>query len=541
MGALTLKSFPFELRGWEIEKLESIDPTDGFGSDTKVYLNKDQVIQIEPDYNNNSYSTWLTDKGRQFFDGIFGIWNLNSKIKKNNFKKESSWLNLVQTLIQTLYITEHCRTLPNKNKFLTIIFENTSIEILGLLNVLSDNQSFLKIRRAENFKIDNDIESKFQLNTASNKIKLSKSTLCLLVSNNPRYEGSFLNLTLRQRFLKGDLKCFVVGSLIDLTFPVSFLGNNLRVLKNIAEGNNLICQNFKSSKNPTLIFNYELLKRSDGKNSLQMLHVLKYANVFSCSWNGLNVLSPSLSEVGTQSLNKFLPLHKNDLDNFNALYFLNVHSSNIHNLKKIAELKLLKSSFILNNSVNLFIDQNSSINNNIDFCNKLKNESTTKNFQKYLYVPSSMFYENEETFVNTEGFIKRTNKLIFKKKTKNNWQVLRKIFKHIRTNFRFLNNKNNDSIIFNSKKITNFKNYINFQYQATQILTGINFYLSLKNESFVLINTSHLKPKCIKLQSTKLKYWLDDFFNGGKDGYSHNSLILSNCSKILRSKSTNFF
>jgi NADH dehydrogenase/NADH:ubiquinone oxidoreductase subunit G len=45
-----------------------------------------------------------------------------------------------------------------------------------------------------------------------------------------------------------------------------------------------------------------------------------------------------------------------------------------------------------------------------------------------------MFYENEETFINTEGFIKRTSKLIFDKKTKNSWQILRRILKHLNTN-----------------------------------------------------------------------------------------------------------
>ena len=72
MGALTLKSFPFELRGWDIEKFESIDPTDGFGSSTRVYISKQQVVQIEPDYNTTTSNSWLSDKGRQFFDGIFG-------------------------------------------------------------------------------------------------------------------------------------------------------------------------------------------------------------------------------------------------------------------------------------------------------------------------------------------------------------------------------------------------------------------------------------------------------------------------------------
>ena len=96
MGALTLKSFPFELRGWDIEKLESIDPTDGFGSATRVYVNKDQIVQIEPDFNIHSSNTWLTDKGRQFFDGIFGVWNLSDK---NNITEV--WSNIIKSITQT--------------------------------------------------------------------------------------------------------------------------------------------------------------------------------------------------------------------------------------------------------------------------------------------------------------------------------------------------------------------------------------------------------------------------------------------------------
>jgi NADH dehydrogenase/NADH:ubiquinone oxidoreductase subunit G len=537
MGALTLKSFPFELRGWDIEKLESIDPTDGFGSDTRVYISKDQIVQIEPDFNINSSSAWLTDKGRQFFDGIFGTWNSKNTLELNN----TTWSNLIKSITQTLYMLEHCRTQQSNNNYLTIVFENLSLELLSLLTVISQNQSFLKIRRAENLKINNDLESNLQLNIVSDKVKLNSSTLCLLISNNPRYEGYYLNLNLRQRFLKGDFKCLIVGSLIDLTFPVSFMGSNLNVLKNIIEGNNLICQEFKSSKNPILVFNYELLKRSDGKDSLEMLKVLRYANVFSSSWNGLNMLSPSLSEVGTQYLNKFLPLNDKDLTNFSPLYFLNVTTSNVSNLKKITELKLLNHTKFNTNNDHLYfcLDQSSKINNNIQFYNDL---TVTTNRNKYLYLPSSMFYENEETFINTEGFIKRTTKLIFKKKTKNNWQVLRKIFKHLSTNIVFLNNKNNNSIFVNTKKIGSFKNYTNFQYQATQTLTNVNFYLSTKNESFRLFDgVSNFKQKRVKLKVTKFKYWLDDFFNGGKDEYSQHSLVLSNCSKILRSKCTNFF
>jgi NADH dehydrogenase/NADH:ubiquinone oxidoreductase subunit G len=295
MGALTLKSFPFELRGWDIEKFESIDPTDGFGSNTRVYISKDQIIQIEPDYNVHTFNTWLTDKGRQFFDGIF----VNTLLEKQ--KTKNSWAHIIKTLSQTLYIFDHCNKQQSKNYFVTIVFENLSIEVLGILLFMSQNYSFINLKRAENIRLNNDLESNYQLNLASNKIKLNTSTLCLLISNNPRYEGYYLNLNLRQKFLKGNFKCLMIGSLIDLTFPVSFLGSNLNTVKTIVEGNHLSCQDLKSAKNPTIVVSSELLKRHDGKNVFSMLKMLEYANAFTSSWNVLNLLTSSLSEMGTVS------------------------------------------------------------------------------------------------------------------------------------------------------------------------------------------------------------------------------------------------
>lgn len=542
MGALTLKSFPFKVRGWDVEKFKSIDPTDGFGSNTRVYISKNQIVQIEPSYNIHTFNTWLTDKGRQFFDGIFGIWSL--KDQKTISLEKNSWANAIKTLIQTVYVFDHCNNQQSKNQFFTIIFENLSIEILSILLLLSQNYSFINLKRCENFKSNNDLEADFQLNLGTDEIKLKTSTLCLLVANNPRYEGYYLNLNLRQRFLKGNFKCLTIGSLINLTFPISFIGSNLKVLKTIVEGNNTICQDLNFSENPFLIINSELSKRNNNNEISKMLKIFKYSNIFSSSWNGLNTLTPALSETGTQSIAKFLPFNSKDITNFSTLYLVNTSLTNITNLKQITE------SYIINYSFNtakklattqLFIDQSPNPNNNLNFCNKI-NELQNKNSIKYLYLPNSMFYENEETFINTEGLIKHTTKLIFKKQTKNNWQLFRKIFKQLKTQTISLNNKNNQFIFINSNKINDFRNFISFHYFATQSLTNLTFYLNLKTEPFILTGKSlKFKLNYSKIIQTKIKYWLDDFFSGGKDEYSQNSLILTNCSKILRSESTNFF
>lgn len=539
MGALTLKTFPFELRGWDIEKFESIDPTDGFGSNTRVYISKDQIVQIEPDYNSHTFNTWITDKGRQFFDGIFGSWGSDSNQK--NSIETNIWFETIQLMLKTLYVFDHCNKHQSKNHFFTIVFENISIEILGLLKIIEQNYSFIKLRRAENYKINNDFESDFQLNSIKDKNKLSSSTICLLISTNSRYEGFFLNLNLRQRYFKGDFKCLTLGSFIDLTFPVSFLGSNLKVLRDISEGNHLLCQDLKISKNNLLVYNMEMLKRHDGKNIVNMLKMLKYSNIFNKTWNGLNTLSPSLSETGNQVISNVLPLNNQDLSNFSSLYFLNVNFNSLAHLKKIAELKLL--NYVENmNSIHLeklILNQTSNFNTNVPLYDNLLSLKE-KDLNKYLHLPTSMFYENQETFINTEGYFKRTTKLINTKKTKNSWQILRRFIKKFKYQIKFLETKENNIIFFNSKKRTDFNNYLSFQYYATQSLTNLSFYLNIQTKSFFLKNNL-LKEKQYKIMDTKIKYWLDDFFSGGKDEYSHNSLVLTNCSRILRTESTNFF
>ena len=541
MGALTLKSFPFELRGWDIEKFESFDPTDSFGSNTRVYVSKNQIVLVEPDYNSNKLNTWLTDKGRQFFDGIFNTW-YNTKELKTTQNAKNFWSELLSKITEYAYLIDHCNKQFLTKKFFVIVVENVSLEVLNILLILSQNYSFIKLRRAEQVNVENNLETDFQLNFASDKIKLNSSNLCLLISSNPRYEGYYLNINLRQRYLKGNFKCLSLGSLVDLTFPVSFLGSNVKILKTIAEGNNLICQDLKLSKNPVLIYSSDLFKRSDSSNILQILKFLNYSATLSHSWNGLNTLSSSLCESGNSFLTTLPGLKSKDFNDYNVLYFINVTSNNLPSLKKVLELNLMNYSKAIPDLHNkLILDQNYKTYNNATLLNKLTNNQNSF-FDCYQYLPTSVFYENEETFFNTEGFFKRTIKLISRKKTRNNWQIIIKLLKTLKKNLVSLNSQNNDLIFFNSNKLINFKNFIYFQYYASKSLTNLNFYLTLKtNPVFFHTNTSNFKKPIKKINNTKLKYWLDDFFTSGKDEYSHNSLLLTNCSKIVRAEQTNFF
>ena len=538
MGALTLKNFPFIIRSWNVKSYDSIDPTDSFGQNTKVYINKNKVVKIEPQFSNNGgASSWLTDKGRQFFDGIFGnkISTNNSKLETLFVKTVQQWETLFKNINKTFYIFNICNFKNVNRYFFIIVFENVNIEILNFLSLISQKHSFIKIRRAENLKVNSDLESDFQINLGSSSKKLSASSLGLLIGVNPRYEGSYLNLKLRQRYFKGDFKLLSVGSLLDLTFPVSFLGSNLSVLKSISEGNQTYCKDVVNAKNPLLITNTETFKHTNLQELMKNIQILNRANILNKMWSGYNVLNSSLHETGVYSSVQFFSLNFKDLIRFSSLYVINVDLNNIANLKKIAQSRLLshKSCNKLHNE-KLLLNQNFQIT--------VPNVFKHLSFEKSLYLPNNFFFENQESFINTEGSIKKITKLISRKNMKNDWQLLRKFVSLFQSNTAVSDVKNNKIIFYNSKTLFDYKNFINFQFYATQTLTNLNFYLNTKNKKFIISKKfNRFKSLSTKLFSTKLKYWLDDFYTGGKDKFSQNSLLLTKCSINYKLQMSNFF
>lgn len=537
MGALTLKNYPYELRGWDIENFESVDPTDGLGSNTRVYISKNKIVQIEPIYDTHSLKAWITDKSRLFFDSIFIDW-IPSSVENKKITKSydpNAWLKIINTLVKNIYIFDLCNSSQNKEYFLTVAFEDISLEILALLNIMSNSCSFIKIKRIEKNKISNNLEANFQLNSVKRTSQLKQTTLCLLVAANPRFEGFSLNLKLRKRLLEGNFKVLSLSSFVNLTFPITLLGSNIKILKTISEGNHLTCQNIKSAHNPTLIVSSNISKRNDSSHFENLFKVLKFSRFLNSKWYGYNMLNTSLHETGIKAFS-YQHLLNTDVNSFSSLYLINMTTNSSATIKKAVKSKLLNFQLNKNNQFlaneKLIIEQNPIISNTEVFIDK----------KNYYYLPVSMFYENRETFINTEGLIKKPTKLIFRKKNKSNWQIIRRILKVLNSSISFINAQENKILFFKTKELNNFRNFINFHFYASQSLTSMSYYLNMSNKPFYSYSiNNNFKIRNFKILSTKLKFWLDDFYTGGKDTYSQHSAILAHSSNIIRVETTNFF
>ena len=70
MGALTSKPFAFTARAWELRFTESIDVTDGLGSNIRVDTRGTEVMRVVPRLHEGVNEEWISDKARFSYDGL---------------------------------------------------------------------------------------------------------------------------------------------------------------------------------------------------------------------------------------------------------------------------------------------------------------------------------------------------------------------------------------------------------------------------------------------------------------------------------------
>jgi NADH-quinone oxidoreductase subunit G len=538
VGALTQKPYPFLSRSWELKTTNSIDFSDGFGSETQVFFKNNQIVKITSKLDNNSNTTnWISDKARFLFDGMFsparvlkGLINFRS----NKFVTSPTWNVLFKEIITTIYFQDHLNKHFLKTKKLILIFSNSiNFETLNLIYLLSQTYSFIELRKCEGNKLSSDFEYLTHSHKRLNK-ELNTSNLCFLLGLYSRYEGVNLNLNLRSRYLKRNFKVISLGSTKNYTFPAKSIGSNINSLKSLTEGNSLFCQDFINLKNPTIIVSSNSLKRKDANSLWVLLNMLtKSLSKYHFQWNNLNVLNTSLNETGINYLNSFKVLSETDIKITGGLYFLNTQP-NMLNFKKIIKLKLLNFYFNSNNKwTNFCVEQTIGFkNSDLElFCSAYKPYNSIK-------LPNSTFFESNGTFLNTEGLMKKSIKFIStESQTKEDWQIIRKLFLNL-TKVSGLTYKTNLFVnVNNIKQYNNFKNYLFF---AKSSFTNLIDNTKFSNKSAETYKILKFKNSKTKLFTTKIKMWLNDFYTGGSDPYSRHSITMIKCSKDFRSEKHNF-
>ena len=208
VGALTSKPYPFVNRNWELKSINSFDFSDGLSTPTQIFIKNNQIIKVLPGFDQETSKTqWISDKARFAFDGIFSseriIHNFLETIDKS--LASLSWRKLFKEFFYILYFQKHLSFhFLKPYKIIICLGANTNLEVLTLLQLLSQKYSFFQLRKPNRQNINIDFEQNYLLNSSLNEVEMSQSNLCVLIGVNTRYEGSKLNLKLKSRYSKGN-------------------------------------------------------------------------------------------------------------------------------------------------------------------------------------------------------------------------------------------------------------------------------------------------------------------------------------------------
>lgn len=371
VGALTSKPYAFTARPWELRSIDTVDVTDGVGSNIKINFKETEILRILPRINDSINDEWISDKTRFVYDS-FKLNRVGFPYKKteNTFLK-LSWKNAlldIRDLLRKNLNTAHTPT--------DVVFVAGSL--LDLETVAFIKRLALKLNThfiRENNLTENDLLFLSRSNTSIKN--LEKADLILTVGSNPRFEASMYDMKVKVRSRSGLFKRASIGVNSDFTYSNESLGVTLKTLFTILEGRHPFCKELLKSKNPVIVFNTNIYKLIDIRSLKQILVLInKNCKLVSDDWFGVDVLS----SVPNSSY-------------FNSSYFTNLRCSQprLVYLIGVSDSNLIKDLTI---ETTTLIQQT-----------PIRDNYTEKSM---FVLPSTLFTEKSFTFLNLENRVQRT-------------------------------------------------------------------------------------------------------------------------------------
>lgn len=290
VGALTSKQYSFKARPWEIKTQETVDCTDGFGSNIIVSTKETEIIRIQPKLNNNI----ITDKTRYVFDSLNK--NRIKKIFIKTNKYESIDVNLFKKEIYNIVTNNK----NNLKKIVVLINDNIDSELLLLLNTLK-NQIEIRtdsFNNKENFYLNQILFNKTNILSSSK----NKTKMCFLFSINLNTECVLLNVKLRIKQNQKNISIISSGYNFNISYNIKFVNLTLILLLKFFEGRRLISKQFKPRVNSLFIFGQSLKNRISSLYPLLVL-IKKYFSKSIVYNVNLNCNTESLAFFGNRRIN----------------------------------------------------------------------------------------------------------------------------------------------------------------------------------------------------------------------------------------------
>jgi len=92
VGALTSKPFRFSARAWEMFQRDAIAPHDAIGSNLHVHVRRNRIMRVTPRENEAVNETWISDRDRFSYDGLYSEDRLAAPmVRRNGTWEQTDW------------------------------------------------------------------------------------------------------------------------------------------------------------------------------------------------------------------------------------------------------------------------------------------------------------------------------------------------------------------------------------------------------------------------------------------------------------------
>lgn len=401
VGALTSKPYAFKARPWELRKTESIDVMDALGANIRVDARGREVLRILPRLNEEVNEEWIDDKTRFACDGL-KLQRLDKPyVRKGGKLQPATWEEAYDAIAKKL-----SKTAPEK--VAAIAGDMADTESMVVLKDFFEKLGSANIDcRQDGAQIGNQPRVSYLFNSTIAGIE--EADAILLVGTNPRKEAAVLNARIRKRYTKAKIPVALIGEADDLTYPYEHLGNEAKVLEEVAKGKHAFAKVLEKAERPMIILGSAVLTRKDAEIILDLAKTIaeKY-KLYTPEWNGYNVLHRAASRVGGLDIG-FLPGEKGKAINeilsgakkgdIEVVYLLGADELDMAPLEK---------AFVIYQG----------------------HHGDAGAHAADVILPGSAYTEKAATYVNTEGRVQRTQTAVYAPgEAKEDWRIVHELAK----------------------------------------------------------------------------------------------------------------
>ncbi len=285
VGALTAKPYAFQARPWELKKTDAIDVMDAIGANIVIGSRGPAVLRVTPRINDDVNEEWISDKTRFAIDGLAERRLDRPYVRQGGKLVPATWVEAFGAIKAGLAGVAG-------SEIAAIAGDLCAVEdIVALKDLLGTLGSSRHESRQDSAALPVSPRGAYLFN--SGLAGIETADVVLLIGTDPRREAPLLNLRLRKRAAKGQSRVFGIGPDVDLSYPVTWLGNDASLLGALPAA---VVEALAAAERPAIIVGKGALVDAGAYAAAWAL--AKTHNVVRDGWNGWNVLHTAAARVG---------------------------------------------------------------------------------------------------------------------------------------------------------------------------------------------------------------------------------------------------